>query len=103
MASWSIQAAFLQEANRELDVRFLGVYHSDNAEELTSARAVLMGRLISDYWDGCEKAGSKTREASSFSESLPTLQSLVINEDGEIKFFDCSVMHDCLISMGNRE
>ena len=74
------------ETNRELDLRFLGVYHSDNADELSAANEVLMGRLIADYWDGCDKAGPKTREASGFSEAFPTLQSLVVNE-GEIKFF----------------
>ncbi|CAK9109101.1 Uncharacterized protein SCF082_LOCUS50712, partial [Durusdinium trenchii] len=84
LATWDLQSAFLMETNRELDLRFLGVYHSDNADELSAANEVLMGRLIADYWDGCDKAGPKTREASGFSEAFPTLQSLVVNE-GEIK------------------
>lgn len=93
MATWDLQSAFLMETNRELDLRFLGVYHSDNADELSAANEVLMGRLIADYWDGCDKAGPKTREASGFSEAFPTLQSLVVNE-GEIKFFACSLMYE---------
>ncbi|CAK9109086.1 Uncharacterized protein SCF082_LOCUS50702, partial [Durusdinium trenchii] len=84
LATWDLQSAFLMETNRELGLRFLGVYHSDNADELSAANEVLMGRLIADYWDGCDKAGPKTREASGFSEAFPTLQSLVVNE-GEIK------------------
>ncbi|CAK9075749.1 unnamed protein product [Durusdinium trenchii] len=93
LATWDLQSAFLMETNRELDLRFLGVYHSDNADELSAANEVLMGRLIADYWDGCDKAGPKTREASGFSEAFPTLQSLVVNE-GEIKFFACSLMYE---------
>ncbi|CAK9010913.1 Uncharacterized protein SCF082_LOCUS10871 [Durusdinium trenchii] len=71
LASWSIQRELLQDASKDLDVRFLATYHSDSVADLTAAKEALMGRLINDFWDSSEAAGSKRRECTTFSQPLP--------------------------------
>lgn len=87
LASWSIQRELLQDASKDLDVRFLATYHSDSVADLTAAKEALMGRLINDFWDSSEAAGSKRRECTTFSQPLPSLETLVVTDDGELKFF----------------
>ncbi|CAK8994004.1 unnamed protein product [Durusdinium trenchii] len=84
LASWSIQRELLQDASKDLDVRFLATYHSDSVADLTAAKEALMGRLINDFWDSSEAAGSKRRECTTFSQPLPSLETLVVTDDGEL-------------------
>ena len=86
-ACWEIQQSWLLEEDRSLDVRFLGVYHEDNAKELTLSIEALAGKALDGFWDRSEKAGPKCRSAATFHEELPNLECLTIVE-GEIKLFE---------------
>ena len=68
------------EEDRSLDVRFLGVYHEDNAKELTLSIEALAGKALDGFWDRSEKAGPKCRSATTFHEELPNLECLTIVE-----------------------
>ena len=53
-----MQQAYLLEEDT-VDVRFMGVYHDDNAKELTASVDLLAGKALAGFWDRCEKAGSQ--------------------------------------------
>lgn len=81
-----MQQAYLLEEDT-VDVRFMGVYHDDNAKELTASVDLLAGKALAGFWDRCEKAGPKSRSASGFHQELPSLECLSV-VDGEIKLFE---------------
>ena len=76
-----MQQAYLLEEDT-VDVRFMGVYHDDNAKV-----DLLAGKALAGFWDRCEKAGPKSRSASGFHQELPSLECLSV-VDGEIKLFE---------------
>ncbi|CAK9097115.1 unnamed protein product, partial [Durusdinium trenchii] len=86
LACWEIQQAFLLDEDSSLNVRFLGVYHDDNAKDLSTSCDALAGKALSGFWDKSDKAGPKSRASSPFHRELPTLECLAIVE-GEIKLF----------------
>ena len=75
---------FLNHSGAPWDCRFLALYHSDNASDLSSCQESIVGKAMEGWWDKCSEAGPKSRQASSFNQQLPNLDCLSVI-DGEIK------------------
>lgn len=89
MAAWDLQRRTLTQEDkfdRQPDVRFLGLYHNDQAAEMGAACSLIAGKAMSEYWDGCTAAGPKARESVPFADALPSLDILSV-VDGAIKHF----------------
>ncbi|CAL1127223.1 unnamed protein product [Cladocopium goreaui] len=78
-ASWKIQREFLLGSDTKIDLRFLAVYHNDDAAFMHSTVDGLLGRAMSSWWDDCEEAGPKARLGTGFQEDPPSLEVLAIN------------------------
>ncbi|CAK9095185.1 unnamed protein product [Durusdinium trenchii] len=86
-ASWAMQLERLSAedpTSTDLDLRFLAVYHSDSAAELSAYENSVKGKMMADWWDKSTVAGPKARPQTSFTEALPTLECLSV-VDGEIR------------------
>ena len=66
-------------SDTKIDLRFLAVYHSDDAAFMQSTADGMLGRAMSSWWDDCEDAGPKARQGVGFQEDPPTLEVLAIN------------------------
>ncbi|CAK9097690.1 unnamed protein product, partial [Durusdinium trenchii] len=84
-AAWEMQLEFLRGSSA-WDVRFAACYHTDHAADLNSAKELITGKAMHSWWDKSPEAGSKSRAAVPFSEPLPELECLTLN-DGEVKTF----------------
>ncbi|CAK9114032.1 Uncharacterized protein SCF082_LOCUS52831 [Durusdinium trenchii] len=85
-AAWEMQLEFLRGSSA-WDVRFAACYHTDHAADLNSAKELITGKAMHSWWDKSPEAGSKSRAAVPFSEPLPELECLTLN-DGEVKIPD---------------
>jgi hypothetical protein len=95
-----IQRQFLLPSSNQdkvWDLRFLGVYHDQDAAFLESSREVIVGKAMSTWWDVTEEAGPKSREAENFQLERPTLEFLTV-QDGELVIL-CSNCIQYMISM----
>lgn len=70
---------FLLGSDTKIDLRFLAVYHNDDAAFMHSTVDGLLGRAMSSWWDDCEEAGPKARLGTGFQEDPPSLEVLAIN------------------------
>ncbi|CAK9081890.1 unnamed protein product, partial [Durusdinium trenchii] len=61
-ASWAMQLERLSAedpTSTDLDLRFLAVYHSDSAAELSAYENSVKGKMMADWWDKSTVAGPK--------------------------------------------
>ena len=79
-ACWQIQCEFLLGTQTKMDLRFVGLYHTDDVSFLQQNQDSLMGRAMSGWWDDCPEAGAKSRQNTAFGEEPPTLEVLGINQ-----------------------
>lgn len=84
-ACWELQRDYLLGSNTSLDVRFLGLYHSQDVPHLNTSTDCMVGRAMAQWWDQCEEAGSRSRDATTFQEDPPTLEVLnICREQGTL-------------------
>ena len=65
------------------DMRFLGIHHESDAKTMESSRDNIAGKILNGWWDLCEEAGPKRRDAEEFAIPLPTLDFLTL-QDGAL-------------------
>ena len=83
-ASWEIQRQFRvsdEASAKQLDVRFLGLYHESEGHNMLKTQEVMCGRVISQWWDGSGAAGPRSRPAVPFGEAPPDLQVLALHQN----------------------
>ena len=73
-----MQKQFLTNPQEAWDVRFLAIYHDDDAKLAESSQQLICGKAMTQYWDVSEMAGSKTRSSEPFSEPIPELECLAV-------------------------
>ncbi|CAK9083114.1 unnamed protein product, partial [Durusdinium trenchii] len=86
-AAWQLQRDFLiatSPEDRAWDVRFLSIFHDDDAKYAESCQQLVCGRAMQQWWDISEAAGPKARASEPFSEGIPELECLTV-VDNELK------------------
>ena len=86
-AAWQLQRDFLIATSPEdpaWDVRFLSIFHDDDAKYAESCQQLVCGRAMQQWWDISEAAGPKARASEPFSEGIPELECLTV-VDNELK------------------
>ena len=87
-ACWELQREKLLSESSEgqtWDIRFLGLFHSDDSKVMTTCQETLVGRAMSQWWDVCPEAGSRSRPNTNFQEEMPQLEVLTVSEEGVLQ------------------
>ncbi|CAL1138958.1 unnamed protein product [Cladocopium goreaui] len=87
-ACWELQRGKLLSESSEgqtWDIRFLGLFHSDDSKVMTTCQETLVGRAMSQWWDVCPEAGSRSRPNTNFQEEMPQLEVLTVSEEGVLQ------------------
>ena len=74
-ACWLFQRQHLLGSSDGMDLRFLSLYHNDDAAYMKATHDGLVGRAMKTRWDDCAEAGPKSRQSNGFQEDPPSANS----------------------------
>ena len=80
-ASWELQRDYLlgEDGASKWDVHFMSLYHDSDAQMMDTAKNLIAGRALNQWWDKADESGPAARKTEPFSVEVPTLECLAIN------------------------